>query len=195
MQAVEIFRLIVLAGMLCWATYADLNQQKIPNLLSLLGVVIGFALSMGSADTLPEGFFFSFYGMIAGAAPFLIFYWIGVSLRIPLMGAGDVKMMAAIGAFVGDIGALYCIFYGMMVAGVAALAILAYSGLRQRQRPKTIALGACLAIGTMYYVYNQKGRLDRPMVPATEVASRIQPQDAIFPLAANGVYGRLRPAR
>lgn len=171
MQAVEIFRLIVLAGMLCWATYSDLKQETIPNLLSLLGTVVGIALAIGIAENPIDGLIFSLSGILAGAGPFLIFYWIGRALRKPLMGGGDVKLMAAIGAFVGAEGALWCIYYGMMVAGAAAVGILIFYGLSGRKRPKTIALGACLAIGTMYWVARHEGKIDSPELPPAAAAS------------------------
>src|SRR5262249_46002642 len=58
---------------------------------------------------------------------------IGVLLFLPFfalggMGAGDVKLLAAMGACVGPIGALWVALFTSIAGGVMALVIASYSG-------------------------------------------------------------------
>jgi prepilin peptidase CpaA len=44
------------------------------------------------------------------------------------MGAGDVKLLAAIGSWLGPVGALWTALYGAMAGGVLALVVAASRG-------------------------------------------------------------------
>jgi prepilin peptidase CpaA len=150
MTFVDIFRLIVLFGMLCWAAYTDVKDGRIPNQLSLTGIALGLILGLSAGGW--DGLRLGLMGLLAGGAPLMLLYLIGLSIRKPLMGAGDVKLMAAIGAFVGPVGALWSMYYGIWIAALAAVAMLLYSFARRRPRPKTVALGACLSLGAILWV-------------------------------------------
>ena len=76
----------------------DLQHRILPNVITLPGIVLGFALSF----VLPPGWLASLIGLLAGGG---ILFAIGESyyrLRgIEGLGMGDVKMLAMIGAFLG----------------------------------------------------------------------------------------------
>ena len=145
---IEGFRLLVLCGVVIAAAYGDLRLGKIPNGLTLSAVVAGVLLSapVGGWD----GMIWSVWGLVAGAGPLLVVYMIGVAGRRPLMGAGDVKLMAGVGCFAGPLGALWSLYYGLWVAGLLALGIVGYWLIRRdRTLSRTIPFGACLAFGAL----------------------------------------------
>lgn len=84
---------ILLTVILILATYTDLKKHLIPNVLSLGGILIG--LIMHSYQNGLDGFLFSFSGLAVGFFLLIPFY------AMKGMAAGDVKLMAAIGAFLG----------------------------------------------------------------------------------------------
>jgi prepilin peptidase CpaA len=119
--------LMVLAVLLLLATREDIRSHRIPNLLVLAGVVLGVALN----GLLPEGYGFNsitpgglgwlaaLKGLVLGLAVLLPIY------LLRAMGAGDVKLMGMVGAFLGAgdlIGALIAtLIAGGVIALVAAL--------------------------------------------------------------------------
>jgi leader peptidase (prepilin peptidase)/N-methyltransferase len=94
----------LLAARLLFATamivlfFIDLRHHILPNIITLPGIAIGFALSL----VLPPGWVSALIGLIAGAA--LLFSIAEAYYRwrgIEGLGMGDVKMLAMIGAFLG----------------------------------------------------------------------------------------------
>lgn len=73
--------------------YSDVKTRRIPNLLTLPGIFLGFILNTILSGF--NGFKLSLFGFLIGFCFFLIFYLIGG------MGAGDVKLMGAVGAIMG----------------------------------------------------------------------------------------------
>ena len=82
-----------LAIVLTAAVY-DVRYRRIPNWLTVSGVVIGFALNSFLYRGWP-GFLFSLKGFALGFGLYFLLY------ALHAMGAGDVKLMAAVGALVG----------------------------------------------------------------------------------------------
>jgi leader peptidase (prepilin peptidase) / N-methyltransferase len=76
----------------------DLRHRILPNVITLPGIVIGFALSV----FLPPGWLSSLIGLLAGGGVLFIIGESYYRLRgIEGLGMGDVKMLAMIGAFLG----------------------------------------------------------------------------------------------
>ena len=73
--------------------YNDLKVRRIPNLITLPGILSGFILNTVLSGF--NGFKISLIGFLIGFCFFLVLYLIGG------MGAGDVKLMGAIGAIMG----------------------------------------------------------------------------------------------
>lgn len=101
-------RLGALFGLLLAAVFTDVMYRKIPNKLIAGGLLFGvisqiFYFGLG-------GFFSAFSGFSLGFALFLPFYF----LRI--MAAGDVKLMAMVGCFVG-ISDIFGVVLGTLLAG------------------------------------------------------------------------------
>lgn len=104
---------VFLFTLLFSATITDLVRSKIPNVISLGGIVVAFicqAWFMGA-----EGLLNGFLGMLVGLIMFLPFYAWGA------MGAGDIKLMAMVGTFVGPKIALVCVASTLILGMVLAL--------------------------------------------------------------------------
>jgi len=88
-----IFTHIILLGLLILSVYFDSTQRKIPNRITMPAILIGVIWSTVNSGL--DGFLFSVLGFLLGFAVFLVPYIFGG------IGAGDVKLMAAIGALMG----------------------------------------------------------------------------------------------
>lgn len=85
---------MLFAGLLV-AAIIDLRTKQIPNALTGPLMLVGLAVATLSAPVALEGFLFGFYGWLAAFVLHFILWQLG------LEGAGDAKLMMAVGAFVG----------------------------------------------------------------------------------------------
>lgn len=103
----------LLFSILACAVYCDLKERRIPNALILIGLpggLINSYLSHGSEAAL--------LALAAAAVAMLTFI---PPFAVRLMGAGDVKLMGVVGAFVGWQGILPVMLYTLMAGGVLGL--------------------------------------------------------------------------
>ena len=115
---------VTLLVILAIAVREDLSSHRIPNGLTLGALVLGIALQSYGGGL--GGFGLAVAGAIAGLASLLPFY-----LRKG-MGAGDVKLMMAVGSFVGPMNWLGICVLSVIVGGAAGLILVVMSGkLRQ----------------------------------------------------------------
>jgi prepilin peptidase CpaA len=84
---------LILIILLFIAAFFDVKEKRIPNVLTFPIMLIGLILNIIMNGL--NGCLFSLYGFLIGLAVFFIPFALG------LMGAGDVKLMAAIGALMG----------------------------------------------------------------------------------------------
>lgn len=106
------------------ASAADIASQRIPNTLILAGAAVGFLLQGWAAGT--GGVLAAIYGLVVGLAILLPGYLMGFT------GAGDAKLMAAIGTFLGPVGVLQAALISIFVGGIIAIGF-ALSALIHRQ--------------------------------------------------------------
>ena len=109
-----------LLTLLVLAAITDVRERRIPNWLTLLLIASGVLRTAftGCAPS-PLG---SVAGMFAGAAlPFVLF-------AIGALGAGDVKLMAGVGAWLGSLAAVEV----FLLAGVAGMFIVLAQAVAQR---------------------------------------------------------------
>jgi prepilin peptidase CpaA len=113
------FMNLFLSIFLIGATIGDLLYCKIPNWLTYPGLAFGvfyFTITNGYA-----GFSFSVAGALVGFGLLLVPYIIGGT------GAGDVKMLAAVGSFLGPEGVFGTFLFSCVVGGIYGLIVLAYN--------------------------------------------------------------------
>jgi len=109
----------VAIGVAVVACVFDLHSRRIPNLLTLGAA--GAALVLAAAHGLPS-FQSSLIGWLTGLVLWLPVYALGG------MGAGDVKLMAALGAWLGPLDAVNAALYAGVVGGLMALAVAIVHG-------------------------------------------------------------------
>ena len=112
---------VVLVLIVLTAGIYDLRYRRIPNWLVLVGLVLGFAVNLYWLGLL-SGLAQSGKGM--GLA--LLIYFPLYMLRA--MGAGDAKLMAAVGAIVGWQNWIMLFIITAVLGGVSALVVLLFAG-------------------------------------------------------------------
>ncbi len=112
------FTNIYLCILLLISSFTDFKNQKIPNYLtfpSMLTGMIYYFISEGMA-----GFFFSLAGLLTGFFLLIIPHILGG------MGAGDVKLLAAVGSFIGAKGVFLAFLLTALFGGIYAIIIILY---------------------------------------------------------------------
>ncbi len=115
---------LFLCALLVLAVSTDMTGRRIPNLIPVSGLVLALLLALLSPRAL------SVADCLAGAAAGLLLFLPFYLLRG--MAAGDVKLMAAVGAFVGPATAWTIGIATFVVGGALGLLMLVASG-RLRQ--------------------------------------------------------------
>ena len=125
--------LIVLAV----ATYTDLRSRRIPNWLVLPFLFVGVVVSPWRTDWtgIRHGFWHGLGQSCAGLGLGLLLY--GFLFWLGGMGAGDVKLNAAIGAWIGPQQMFAAVFITALAGGIMVLGWIAY-----RQIFRKLMLGA-----------------------------------------------------
>lgn len=108
----------IVALALIWAAYIDGKQLRVPNWLTFPFALLGIAFNVWVDGW--TGFGSSMLGMVVGLACLLPLYSIGG------MGAGDVKLMAGIGAWLGATVAFNAFCVSTVVGAVMAVAMVLY---------------------------------------------------------------------
>jgi len=168
---------VVLLALVLAAAVFDVRYRRIPNWLTICGVVVGIGLNAFLSQSLHGRGMFqaSLIGMGAAFAVYFVLY----ALRA--MGAGDVKLMAAVGAVVGWPNWFGIFIVTAILGGVMALILVAmrkrfkktifnvgfimnemksgrpaYMGKEELdvRSPKAMGLphGAVIAIGTLFFL-------------------------------------------
>lgn len=109
--------LITLSLLLPVAVVFDLRERRIPN--GLVAVGLAFGLALGALDGGVHELGARFIGALFGLAVLFPFF----ALR--LVGAGDVKLMAAVGSLTGPAPLLPIALFTFIAGGVLALVALA----------------------------------------------------------------------
>jgi prepilin peptidase CpaA len=172
---IDLFSFILVVFILFTAVIMDLRWQKIPNWLTFPAMTSGVVYSIILYGL--KGLLFSILGLILGMGFFLIPYLIGG------MGAGDVKLMGALGTFLGAENVFWaCIFsfvfggfygichliykrktksylrrYGVMVKTFFSTGNLSYLSPSIEEKSQKISYGVAIAGGTILSIFWKSG--------------------------------------
>ena len=108
-----------LMGLLRVAAWFDLQERRIPNWLVLTGLISSICIQLlfSSGSLSAWGL-----GMLVGFGLFLPLY------LVHAMGAGDVKLMAMVGGFLGPAGAAGVALTTLVAGGILAVGVALWSG-------------------------------------------------------------------
>jgi prepilin peptidase CpaA len=136
-------------GVLIWIPFglflvaagaSDIRSRRLPNWLMGLGALAG-ALACG----LGAGWL-GLLSAVLGALVGVLLLFAPFSLRA--VGGGDVKLLGAIGAFLGPVGALFALLFGAVAGGfVAAAMLLPPLQRREGEKARKVPYGVALAAG------------------------------------------------
>ena len=122
-------RVAIVATILLGVAVTDAQSYLIPDGFTVNGLVIAFIGAVAGVvlgEQLPfAGPWDAVLGACTGAGAITIIGWLGeVALKKEAMGYGDATLMAFVGATVGPVRALLCIFVGAALAAVGFLLVV-----------------------------------------------------------------------
>lgn len=114
----------ILLLLLSMAAYQDIRSYRIGNVLVVSGALLGVLLNA----FLPTGI---------GLYQSLVGWGVGLLLLLPLyllraMGAGDVKLMAMVGAFLGPQAIMVTLLYVLLTGGILSICVAMYRGVLKK---------------------------------------------------------------
>lgn len=136
----------------CWSlvviTFIDLEHRIIPDVISLPGIVVGFASSFLVPWLTWKS---SLIGIIVGGGSLLLvasaYQWI---TKKEGMGGGDVKLLAMMGAFLGWMAVPFIIFASSLVGSVIGITLML---VQKKDSKLAIPFGPFLAFGALLYIF------------------------------------------
>lgn len=107
---------VVLFIVLGISVVTDLRDRKIFNIITIPAILFGLIYNTYQAGL--EGLYFSSIGLLIG------FFLLFIPFVLGGMGAGDVKLLAAIGAMIGGELVFQSFLYTALIGGIFAMVIL-----------------------------------------------------------------------
>ena len=141
---------LALPFLLAFACYGEIKSRRIPNWLTLGGIALG--IGAAAIENGLEGLTDSALGLAIAGGLFLPFCLLGV------VGGGDMKLMAAVGAITGWPMVLRVLCDTCIAGGLIAVAIMAWNGVLLT----TLANAFRLMVGMQR---RNQGLRNPPMVP------------------------------
>ena len=139
-EPVVLVQRIVFTGMLVALFGTDLETQRLPNVITLPGILVGLAFSI----VVPPGVVACALGAALGAAILALIRWGWErATGVEGMGLGDVKMIAMIGAFLGWQQVWVVLFLSSIAGAVIGVALAALGGRSMQTR---LPFGTFLAL-------------------------------------------------
>lgn len=155
--AIDPMQFLPLMAVLLIASLSDLRDRRIPNVLTLPAMAGGVALNVAMHGW--NGLILALSGMALGAVLFL------VPVALGGRGAGDLKLVAAVGAIGGPLLVFWAVLFAGIFGAIIALfmlrtqvpqAVPAANGaegrvttFRRRMRGVTIPYGPAIALGVL----------------------------------------------
>lgn len=127
---------LVLNSILIIVSFIDIEHQIIPNKLIVFTLAMGILFSFIDDISLMN----AVVGMLLGGGLLLI-----LALVPGALGGGDIKLMFALGIFLGAKGVLFALFLAFIIASIISLLLLLF---KIKKRKDHIPFGPFLAIGS-----------------------------------------------
>jgi len=148
-------RTAVLMTLLIIAACIDVKTHRIPNVLVMIGIAFAIPYNgLYPAYHSQNGWLVALSGLGIGFIAFLPLY------LLRAMGAGDVKLMAMVGAFVGPWPAVLAALWSCVAGGVIGLAYLVWTGNMRR------GLGNVKILMTSNLMTSSIGHVDLSVSPS-----------------------------
>lgn len=127
---------IVMTAILIIISFIDLRHRIIPDFMVLIALIIGMIFSFITHSS----FLDTILGMICGGG--LLFL---LALIPNVMGGGDIKLMFAIGAFLGVKGTLWALLLAFIISSIISIALIL---LKIKGTKDYIPFGPFLSLGS-----------------------------------------------
>ncbi len=140
--------LFVFCSALVAIIFIDLDHQIIPDVISLPGIVVGFACSFA----LPWlGWKSSLIGIVAGGGSLLLVAWLyELFAKKEGMGGGDIKLLAMMGAFLGWRSVPFIVFASSLIGSVIGVTLMV---VQKKDSKLAIPFGPFLAAAAVLYIF------------------------------------------
>jgi len=113
LKEIQILSLLCITGA---AVLLDLQKGRIPNAVTVIGILWGASYQIFDKGIM--GLFLFLGGVILPVVLFGGFYF------FRMIGAGDIKLMCAVGGFLGPSACFSCITTSVLFGGIISLAII-----------------------------------------------------------------------
>jgi leader peptidase (prepilin peptidase)/N-methyltransferase len=134
---------LILSAILVTLFWTDLETQRLPNLFTIPGVVVGLV----SSAFVPPGLTAGIVGTMLGGGVLLALRWAWLrATEVEGMGLGDVKMLAMIGAFLGWQQVILVLFFASVSGALAGIALVIAGG---RTMQASLPFGTFLAVAAL----------------------------------------------
>lgn len=143
---------VVLSAFLLGAVVCDVASHRLPNWLLLLGLLGALALQVWLNGLPGLGLWAT--GLLTGLLLLMPFYVMGG------MAAGDVKLMAVAGSYLGAVAALWATAFTLLVGSLCGILYLLYKGQLGRLLGRYVAM-----VGLREYIPAQKDDAARHRFP------------------------------
>jgi len=130
LSAISLLNNAILVVLFLSAAVTDLRWNKIYNFQTYPAMACGLILGVASCGM--PGLAGRALGLVVGLSLLFLFYLAGG------MGAGDVKLLGAIGALKGSSFVLWTMFYAGLAGGVMALGIIIWHGTVRKTLKNTL---------------------------------------------------------
>ncbi len=148
---------------LVMGTFIDFEHMIIPNRVTLGGILAGWVLSMfvpalHGEQTAWMGLFRSVTGAAAGWGILWGIASLGTLMfRKEAMGFGDVKLLGAIGAFLGWKSVLFTIIASSLAGSIVGISLIVFGGKKMQSR---IPYGPYLSLAAVIWIFWGPGLWD-----------------------------------